>query len=164
MDNIQYRIYCITEDTWVYEWAAAPPTECPNNAAHEVNPNSVSEVNFESEKSSCVSVASTSNHSYTKLYCIYYDTNSNGPIRRIQLVCRSTSDTTSYDIKVVNYDSQTVLLENTLSNTSDNTIINVGTIASPPAGNFFLEIYAKANNGSGNVEVQQVLLYASQPV
>lgn len=38
----KYRIYCITEATNVYQWAETPPTTCPNNTAHTINPESIS--------------------------------------------------------------------------------------------------------------------------
>lgn len=38
----KYRIYCITENTWVYKWAEFPISTCPNDASHTVNPDSVS--------------------------------------------------------------------------------------------------------------------------
>ncbi len=40
----EYRIYCITESQWVSTWATSPPSQCPNNVAHTVNPNSVQEL------------------------------------------------------------------------------------------------------------------------
>ena len=40
----EYRIYCITEAGWQYTWTTAPPTVCPNDAGHTVNPDSVQEV------------------------------------------------------------------------------------------------------------------------
>ena len=161
-NNIQYRIFCNTENTeggWVDEWAAEPITVCPNDALHDVNVNSVQEINSEHVISSNYTFKSTSNDEYTKLYCLYHD-NINGYFRRVKLVCRSTLDTTSFDVKVFNYDTQTTLLETTVTNTTENTLINIGAIDESPADNFFLEIFAKRNNGtSGSVEVQQVFVY-----
>lgn len=37
----RYQIYCETEATWKYVWGQEPPTVCPTNTAHTVNPNSV---------------------------------------------------------------------------------------------------------------------------
>ncbi len=37
----QFRIFCITESEWVYCWGTDPPTTCPNDASHDVNPFSV---------------------------------------------------------------------------------------------------------------------------
>lgn len=41
----QWRIFCETENTWVYEWlspSATTPTVCFNDSAHTVNSNSIS--------------------------------------------------------------------------------------------------------------------------
>lgn len=35
-----YRIYCITESSWVDFYGSTPPTTCPHNTNHTVNPNS----------------------------------------------------------------------------------------------------------------------------
>lgn len=37
----QYRIYCTTEQSWVYSWGTDEPTVCANNTNHTVNLNSV---------------------------------------------------------------------------------------------------------------------------
>jgi hypothetical protein len=41
MATYQYRIYCVTESTFVYGYSTAPPTVCYNNPAHIVNLNGV---------------------------------------------------------------------------------------------------------------------------
>jgi len=38
----KYRLYCITEAANVYTWSENAPTQCPNNTAHVINPNSIS--------------------------------------------------------------------------------------------------------------------------
>lgn len=38
----KYRIYCITENEWKYTYGTSPPTTCPTDPSHAVNPNSVS--------------------------------------------------------------------------------------------------------------------------
>lgn len=37
----QYQIFCITENQFVPIWGTVPPTTCPTDTAHTVNPNSV---------------------------------------------------------------------------------------------------------------------------
>lgn len=37
----KYRIYCITEGTWVETWGITEPSTCSNNTAHTVNSGSV---------------------------------------------------------------------------------------------------------------------------
>lgn len=41
---VKYQIYCTTEDTFKYTWASSPPTTCPTNSLHIVNPDSVSQI------------------------------------------------------------------------------------------------------------------------
>lgn len=42
-----YRIYCVTEGGFQYEWRDTPPTVCPNDVGHTVNDNSISELNVD---------------------------------------------------------------------------------------------------------------------
>lgn len=37
----RYRIYCTTEESWVYSYGTSEPSTCVNNTAHTVNPASV---------------------------------------------------------------------------------------------------------------------------
>lgn len=37
----QYRIFCVTENDYVYTWGTSPPTTCPNNSAHTIDTNSI---------------------------------------------------------------------------------------------------------------------------
>lgn len=40
----QWQIYCNTEASWVQSWSANPPTTCINNTEHEVNSDSIQEI------------------------------------------------------------------------------------------------------------------------
>lgn len=33
---VRYRVWCETESAYVYQWATAEPTDCPNNGAHTI--------------------------------------------------------------------------------------------------------------------------------
>ncbi len=35
--NNKYRIWCVTEAAYIYEWATAEPTDCPNDAGHTID-------------------------------------------------------------------------------------------------------------------------------
>lgn len=37
----KYRCFCTTENTNVYTWSSTPPTQCPRNAGHTIDPNSI---------------------------------------------------------------------------------------------------------------------------
>lgn len=34
----KYRVWCVTENTYVYSWGTIQPTTCPNNNTHTINP------------------------------------------------------------------------------------------------------------------------------
>lgn len=40
--SVYYRIFCETDEKWEYKWGPGEPTECPTNATHTINPNSIS--------------------------------------------------------------------------------------------------------------------------
>lgn len=44
MSVSKWRIFCNTEQSWVESWGTVPPTVCANNNTHEINPNSVQEL------------------------------------------------------------------------------------------------------------------------
>lgn len=41
---LKYRIYCITESTYVYTWKEKTPTVCPNNVSHTIDSNTISQL------------------------------------------------------------------------------------------------------------------------
>lgn len=41
--STKYRIYCITESSWQYQYSDTPISVCPINGAHTINANSVTE-------------------------------------------------------------------------------------------------------------------------
>lgn len=45
----RYRIFCNTENTYVYTWSTSPPTTCPNNNTHTVDAQSVTLIDSVSE-------------------------------------------------------------------------------------------------------------------
>ena len=161
-DTIKYRIYCITEDTYVSGWASEPLTVCPNNAAHTVNPDSVQEIDFEQQAFVYVSPIATPNTDYTKVFTFDYNSNTLGPFRRLTLNARCEGASDLFSIKVVDYTNQATLIETALQNGSENVSLNVGTTESPPSGQFFLEIYAKASVADSTVTIDQVILDSSQ--
>lgn len=45
----KYRIYCNTESNWVESWSETEISVCPNNNSHDVNSNSLQELESISE-------------------------------------------------------------------------------------------------------------------
>lgn len=45
----RYRIWCVTENAYVYEWAETEPTDCPNNNGHTITSNLTSIVDTVSD-------------------------------------------------------------------------------------------------------------------
>jgi len=74
----KFRIFCITENTWVYMYnpTGSPPTICPNNSSHIVNANSISIVETVSNNTVTITTDTTGNtsgifrHQMKKLTCL----------------------------------------------------------------------------------------------
>jgi len=50
MADKKYRIYCVTEATQVFVWADSEPTECPNDAGHTIDSDSIAIVERKRQK------------------------------------------------------------------------------------------------------------------
>ena len=75
--SIKWKIYCNEPGDigWQYEWSDVQITQCPNNPAHSVNPNSVAEVSREIEKIrfSPTFSKTTKGYSFIRLGIFKYD-------------------------------------------------------------------------------------------
>jgi len=68
----KYRIYCNTDNKWVYTWATTPPIECPDDSGHSFNSSSVSIIQVARRKV----ITSTDSPYYTGLDFLSCDTTS----------------------------------------------------------------------------------------
>lgn len=159
----KWRIYCKEpgDEGWQYVWWDMEPTNCPNSNDHDVNKFSVKQIAQETERIRLVLDKTVSVNYYTRVVHNDYNTEILNPIRRLKghLYCDGT--TTSYTIKLFDITNQTTLLETTGTNTDPNAAIaTIGTIDSPPSGEFTFEIHVKRNNGTGNVYVDDFIIYS----
>jgi hypothetical protein len=160
--NIQWRIFCSTENLWVYIWSDNAPTTCPNNASHVVNLDSVQQTNIEKEVKSFTNLNSIINTSIlTRVLLFQYNTTLLGTLRRVK--CLAYCDVTVSSFNILLYDRTNVvlLLTSTLTNTNEDNIIDLGVIETAPSNEVTLELSTQILTGIGNIYVIDVSFFAS---
>ena len=137
----QWRIYCNTESTWVYNYLdisnTTGPTTCPNDTAHTVNIDSVSIVNTISENTVTIKeqATPTGNNYMVEGYSFVANANTvttktiNWPIP-INLLGSNYNTTSSQSGDIVNFISDNITIGYITSNVSiDDTVINCSSTA-----------------------------------
>jgi len=72
MDNhAKYRLWCETEEAYVYEWSETIPTKCPNNTAHTIDEDQTAIVESCSCQEVTLSSPSTSDGTPVFLPCLF---------------------------------------------------------------------------------------------
>jgi hypothetical protein len=159
--STRYRIYCITEDSWQYEWSDTPLLECPIDSGHTVNNNSCQELEAEKEVLRISGLSSSiKNTSLKRVIQFQYNTDVLGPIRRIKAIAYVDGSSTSFDIQLYDITNVTSLLDTTSSVVVEDSIVDIGVVSSPPSGEVVLEISAKRNNGNGKVKFSEIVVYS----
>jgi hypothetical protein len=147
-----WKIYCVTESDWVFAWADTALTECPTNVAHVVR--STQRVR-DAERILRMSIRSIIMSS-TFIRVAYSLFSSLTVARVAKAIAYTTAG--SFTIRLFDATNQQVLLEFTSSNTSDTTILELGTLSNVAASDYLLEVYVKATGG-GSVTITEVGLY-----
>ena len=161
--STKYRIYCTQsgDEGWQEVWSDTPPTTCPNNVSHSVNPNSIQEIGYEKEayRISNLNIKIKTN-SFSTIINTYYDTQKCGKLRRVKLVSYKDSNVTSYDVQVNNLTNAEILT--TSNHTNNNSQLeDVGIISNFPEGNVFIEVNVKKNGGNvnQNITITEIIFY-----
>lgn len=153
MSSSKYRIYCQTEGKFVSAWSVNPPSVCPNNEAHTVNPGSVSEDSV-SESYHRVGIQTNSTEYVTVMQLLNHPSN---PFQFMKMIC-SVQDGEGrvrlYDITNV----QTLAESNTCSNVNPD-VCELPPITFVPEAESIVEVQAKKNSGSGNMFLETIFLY-----
>lgn len=80
-----------------------------------------------------------------------------GTYAKSKIISHMDSGATSYNILIFNKDTQDILLETTLSNTTEESI-DLGVLSNVPTGPSQLEISVKKNGGGGKIYVESVTI------
>jgi hypothetical protein len=130
----KYRLYCITEAANVYTWAETAPTQCPNNTAHIINPNSLSIIDQVATNEITIQQESTPTGGNFKAETFKITSNAQGEtdaqlswpfnISLLQLSFMTTTDNEG-DLLTIEIPSNVVVGTITQNVTAGDTVINV---------------------------------------
>jgi hypothetical protein len=146
-----WKIYCVDESEWIYEWSDTALTECPTNASHVVR--STQHVR-DSERILRMSIGTIVTS--TTFIRVAYSLLSSLSVSRVAKAIAYTT-TGSFDIRLFDATNQQVLLEFTSSNTSDTDILELGALSNVSSSDYIIEVYIKSNGGT--VKVTEVGIY-----
>lgn len=68
----QYQLWCVSEAAYVTKWDTVPPTTCPNDPAHTIDPSSVVIISSISDESQSVVTSSVGTNNFWKADCHNY--------------------------------------------------------------------------------------------
>lgn len=163
----KWRIYCneAGDEGWHFAWSDTAITECPNNASHSVNSNSVRHVGKKKQIKNYFDAPVTIsllNYSYVNMVTCDYNPNIHGDFHSIEMIYYLSGDTTSADIEVFDVTNATQLFTANLTNTTQNTISTFSLLnVTQPTTPIILELNAKKNNGIlGSIVIQSVSCYS----
>jgi hypothetical protein len=108
MATYKFRIYCVTENTFVNGYGTVAPTVCYNNASHTVNLNGVNVVSEPVTVNIPISKYITSIFKTVMLDFNFSGSDIVGTPYQINLIISGASSATELSIIDVNNDSQTV--------------------------------------------------------
>lgn len=157
--SIYWRIFCVTDNQWEFEWSDTALTECPVNNLHSVILSSNQDIGQEKIVSTYSTPVSIITPGFFKRICsISYNTSDFGSLRRIKMIAKKSEQATSFDINIVDFTNNIILLTvSNLTNEDDNINIDLGVITSPPNGQVILEISGRLN-GTGELVVNEITL------
>lgn len=153
----KYRIYCteIGDEGWQELWSDTVPTECPNNALHTINANSVQilDVSTEIFRINSFNIGKTSNNNFTRIIKTFYSKNLL-PLRLVKGIVYKTGNMDSFDLQIYDITNQNeLLLVNNITNENEQITINLGIISNPPTNDCIIEINLKKNGGNNKSQI-----------
>ena len=160
----RWRIYCTEPGDvgWQYAWSDTQITQCPNNPAHTVNPNSVQQITLEKQANVIFPTLSSFKIStFTNAATIEYDVNAHGIIRRLNFMAELRGTSSDFAVRLVNADTSTVLYEESIMISSgDPALYTIGPMDLSMSGRFTLDIDFRRTSGVGTVDIRHLMLYA----
>lgn len=155
-----YRIYCEDESSYVYTLADSEPTQCPNNAAHAIDTNSITIIeSFIPNKIYKIEpkINNINTNKYNRIGIYEIPETRYATIKGIIWM---DAINTSYTIKFFDKINNATLLETTLTNTTES-VQNLGTLIDLPLTQ--IEIFIKKTGGDtkSKVYIENLIIYYS---
>jgi hypothetical protein len=163
MSLYKYKIFCITENEWIYVTSAQVPTECPNNALDTIKPGSLSVIEsivYDHVLSLSPNKVKLNKTEYTDLDISYFF-DSDWIERIIKIKATSFVDiqkTGSYSIRAYDRTHATVIGEITLNN-EELMANDLGTLADLANEDSIIEFHAKVLDKKDKITIKNILIY-----
>jgi hypothetical protein len=163
--STKWRIYCDTEAGWQEQWSDTSLTECPNDAGHSVNTNSVQEI----EKSIEVlripisyNIRSATTTQYQRVTKFQYNPKIHNVFRSAKAIAYKDGNMTSFDVQMFDATNQLEICSVNLTNTVEETVSSLGPISNIPTSESIFEINIKRNGGnnSSTIYIDELVLYS----
>ena len=163
----KWRIYCRdpSDEGFHTVWTDVEPTTCPNNPAHEVNPNSASIIAREV-------ISQTLTPPYPKYSSLYYARvatlfldSQDPPIRRITAFANVDTGADSYSLELYDRTTHTSLGEVTFTNTSLEEVVLPAITLNPGINKIDVNVKYQKTALLGrkyNVYLDKICVYAEQ--
>ena len=160
--SINYRIYCNTEVGWVSTWSDTAPTACPNDAGHSVNENSVQELSISQELLRIPIHANSKSNTFSRLSKFQFNPTVNGTIRTAKAICYKEGTMTDFTVQIYDATHNLEIINVTISNTVEETVVDLGAVTNHPTENCVLEVSIKRNGGNSKsiAYVDEIVLYS----
>ena len=162
----RWRIYCTEpgDEGFKYIWSDTAPTECPNNATHSVNSNSVKQ---DMKEVSLLKISPSVRKLRSKNLevvgiCNFNPDDFPGTLRRVKILAYLDTGATSYDFEVYDRDNNTSLTSSNFTNMNNKyEEMETGVISSSPSAKTVLEFNLKKTGGSNKkfVRVEEISLF-----
>lgn len=153
MSSRKYRIFCSTEGQFVTVWSNTPPTTCPTNGSHDVNPDSVDEVSI--EETYHRTAVQSSNTGY--VIAMQLLNQPSRPFQFVKVICSVQDGTAS--IRLYDVSNVQVLTESTPFSNVNPAVVELPAITYVPTEESIVEIQVKKVTGNDNVMLDTVILY-----
>jgi hypothetical protein len=159
--STNYRIFCIDEETWKYQWTNTAITECPTDNLHAVNPDSVSPYSMLKKSNINCVVDKTRVHDscYTKIASFVYTLIDPVPLY-VKIVSQLETPLTSYTLKIFNITKNEELFLYTGTNNATE-LIDLGSSSTVPDTDDIIEVYVKVAgaNGTAAASISNIVIY-----
>lgn len=163
----KYIIYCTDEVDKGFKvvWGDNPPSECPNDAGHSVNLDSVIPIGSIREALRISNIDKRiKSKSKERVIVFQFNPTILGQMRNARILATVRGNTTSYTLELLNLTTRTTIIDTTVTDLSEDVIIDIGTVTNSPTEECVIELNVSRSNGSGQIIFNEIVIYVDDDV
>ena len=149
----EYRIWCEDEAAQVFVWAETTPTECPNDAGHAIDSNSITVIGNSPSNSYCVLNFHTGTNpyvevdsdSYVTIAAFRYCGSDIFPISRVEVIASRAGEVGESKYRLRDVTNNNSICSDTWTS-EDQQKKKDSSLSNVPAGRAFFEVQVKVVN------------------